>query len=92
MRPGMMPQGPGQFPPQGPPQGRQQGPGAAGFVARLDKDNDGKVSRKEFDGPRNAFKDLDKNKDGYLTQDEAPTGPPPGGPQGGPSGGQRPPR
>ncbi len=55
------------------------GRGRAGFIERLDKDGDGKVSRREFDGPSEHFGDFDKNGDGYITKDEAPTGPPPGG-------------
>ena len=47
-----------------------------GFVERLDMDHDGKVSRSEFDGPKNHFDMLDKNGDGYLSEDEAPGGPP----------------
>ncbi len=47
-----------------------------GFVGRLDKDRDGKVSRSEFDGPPEQFDVLDKNKDGFLTEDEAPRQPP----------------
>ena len=43
-----------------------------GFVNRLDRDGDEKVSRKEFDGPPHAFDQLDANKDGYLTDAEAP--------------------
>ena len=43
-----------------------------GFVSRLDRDGDGKVSRKEFDGPAEAFDHLDANKDGYLTESESP--------------------
>lgn len=52
---------------------------SAGFVTRLDKDGDGKVSSSEFDGPSNIFTELDKNSDGYLSTDEAPSGPPPRG-------------
>ncbi len=58
------------------------GPGAAqrpSFVRRLDRDNDGKVARAEFDGPPEHFPRLDTNGDGYLTEDEAPPFPPPGG-------------
>ena len=47
-----------------------------GFVRHLDKNNDGKVSRSEFDGPKNRFDILDKNKDGYISEDEVPKGPP----------------
>ena len=45
------------------------------FVQRLDRNGDGKVSRREFDGPPFHFDVLDKNKDGYLQANEAP--PPP---------------
>ncbi len=47
-----------------------------GFVSRLDRDNDNKVSRSEFDGPADQFDVLDKNSDGYLSEDEAPAFPP----------------
>lgn len=46
------------------------------FVRRLDRDGDGKVSRQEFDGPDEQFPILDKNKDGYLSSNEAPQMPP----------------
>jgi hypothetical protein len=48
------------------------------FIRRLDRDGDGKVSLAEFDGPAHHFRVLDRNRDGYLTADEAPRGPPPG--------------
>jgi hypothetical protein len=70
--------------PQGPPPGQgQNGRGGesergGGFVKRLDKDNDGKVSKEEFDGPAGHFSHFDRNGDGYITEDEAPKGPPPG--------------
>jgi hypothetical protein len=54
-------------------------PRMGGFVKRLDRDGDGKVSRPEFDGPPDAFDRHDRNHDGYLTEDEASQGPPPGG-------------
>ena len=50
---------------------------AAEFIARLDKDGDSKVSKTEFDGPTEHFTQCDKNKDGYISEDEAPSGPPP---------------
>ncbi len=53
--------------------------GSSAFVQRLDKNGDGKISRSEFDGPADRFDFHDNNKDGYLSQDEAPKGPPPGG-------------
>jgi hypothetical protein len=49
----------------------------AGFVSRLDENGDGKVSRREFDGPPHHFDTLDKDGDGFLSEDEAPKGPPP---------------
>jgi len=49
-----------------------------GFVSRLDRDGDGRVSRQEFDGPSHHFPTLDKNNDGYLTESEAPPPPPAG--------------
>ncbi len=48
-----------------------------GFIKRLDRNGDGKISRMEFDGPRHRFDYHDKNKDGYLSDEEAPKGPPP---------------
>lgn len=62
-------------------QGMQSGNGQRDgnrFVQRLDKNGDGKVSRDEFDGPPQAFDHHDQNRDGYLSQGEAPQGPPPG--------------
>jgi hypothetical protein len=47
------------------------------FIRRLDRDGDGKVSKSEFDGPPQHFRDFDKNGDGYIDASEAPTGPPP---------------
>lgn len=65
-----------------PPSGGTHGgdgkpPEGAGFVERLDRDRDGKVSRNEFDGPAEHFSDFDKNGDGYINEKEAPKGPPP---------------
>lgn len=66
------------------PRGRRFGPqddgarpSAANFIRRLDKDGDGKVSPREFDGPPQGFTRFDKNNDGCITEDEAPQGPPP---------------
>ncbi len=60
--------------------GRARPPfGGRRFIQRLDKDGDGQVSRSEFDGPKNRFGFHDKNNDGYLSEDEAPKGPPPRG-------------
>ena len=52
-------------------------PSGADWVRRLDRNGDGKVSRQEFDGPANHFTRFDRNRDGYLTANEAPQGPPP---------------
>jgi hypothetical protein len=45
------------------------------FVQHLDRNGDGKVSKREFDGPSHHFGVLDKDGDGYLVESEAP--PPP---------------
>ena len=67
----------GQQPPSG--QDRDQSrPEDGGFAARLDQDGDGQVSEREFDGPAEHFTEIDANGDGYLSEDEAPSGPPPG--------------
>jgi hypothetical protein len=60
----------GPLPPFGPP-------GRPGFVRRLDRDADGKVSREEFDGPPEHFDVLDRDHDGFLSEEEAPHRPPP---------------
>jgi hypothetical protein len=60
------------------PRKMREGFGRGGFIRRLDRDGDGKVSRDEFDGPPRHFRDFDKNGDGYIDETEAPTGPPPG--------------
>lgn len=36
-----------------------------GFVSRLDKDGDNRVSREEFDGPPDQFDVHDYNRDGF---------------------------
>lgn len=69
--------GQGQMPGGGMGQGQMPG-GGAGWVQRLDRDGDGKVSASEFDGPAQGFTRFDRNRDGYISADEAPSGPPPG--------------
>jgi hypothetical protein len=49
-----------------------------GFVRHLDRNGDGKVSKREFDGPSRHFGVLDKDGDGYLIESEAPPPPHPG--------------
>lgn len=46
------------------------------FINRLDIDGDGLVSRDEFDGPADRFDDHDQDGDGYISAEEAPSGPP----------------
>ena len=57
---------------------RKDGSQGGGFIARFDKDDDGKVAKEEFDGPAEHFTRLDKNGDGFIDESEAPKGPPPG--------------
>ncbi|QHI70920.1 DUF1566 domain-containing protein [Tichowtungia aerotolerans] len=74
--------------------GLRQGPrgGSGGFMEREDRNSDGKVTHGEFRGPPGLsdaeraehFDRLDRNGDGVITEDEAPTGLPFGG-----SGGRR---
>jgi len=56
---------------EGPAPGRLD-PGVR-FRQRLDRNGDGKVSRQEFDGPTHHFDHLDRNNDGFINDDEAPT-------------------
>jgi hypothetical protein len=74
---------------QQPNMGGPQDASAAAFIARLDKDGDGKVSQAEFDGPDEHFNQADQDQDGYLIESEAPSGPPQNGPQGGPPPGAK---
>lgn len=46
------------------------------FLSREDRNGDGKVTKDEFRGPDRHFDHLDKNHDGVISADEAPTGPP----------------
>jgi Ca2+-binding EF-hand superfamily protein len=40
-------------------------------LKKIDKNNDGKISKKEYiDAVTNTFNMIDKNKDGFLTEDE----------------------
>lgn len=59
------------------PEPRGDGPrGGPGFIKRLDANADGKVSRAEFDGPARHFRHLDRDGDGMISSQEAPSGPP----------------
>lgn len=71
--------------PPAPPDGREappmdhtapgggRSPGGDSFIKRLDRNGDSRVSRDEFDGPPEHFDTLDKNRDGTLSADEAPS-------------------
>lgn len=52
----------------------QERPGGVGFIMKFDKDGDGKVSREEFPARESAFNFFDRNRDGFITWDEAPQG------------------
>jgi len=49
---------------------------ASNPIARFDTDGDGKISRKEFPGPDEAFAGLDTNRDGVISAEEAAQGAP----------------
>ena len=49
----------------------------SGFIKRFDKNNDERVSRREFSGSAREFNRLDKNNDGYIEEWEVPKEPPP---------------
>jgi hypothetical protein len=66
---------PGSFPPGN--DRRSEEEFANHFVQRLDRDGDGRVSRSEFDGPKDRFGFHDGNGDGYLTVEEIVETPPP---------------
>jgi heavy metal sensor kinase len=59
------------------PERHQSAPGGDRFVRRLDRDGDGLVSVREFDGPPEHFHELDRDGDGLLSAGEAVPGPRP---------------
>jgi len=61
-----------------------RGPRSARQLMAMDKDDDGKVSKEEYKGPKPLFDRLDADKDGFITRKEAaamrtsaPDAPPP---------------
>lgn len=42
------------------------------FIYQFDRNNDGRVSRSEFNGPERLFNRLDRNDDGFIDVDEVP--------------------
>ncbi len=53
--------------------GGRQAPTAENYIARFDKNGDGKIGPDEFSGGPDRFKKLDTNKDGFITEDEVET-------------------
>ena len=66
------------FPDEQKPKEKSQRPSAKDHFKRLDKDGDGKVSKKEFNGPDRHFDRLDRDDDGFISENELPKGPPSG--------------
>lgn len=52
----------------------KKGKRCGAFVDRVDSDSDGKISQEEFPGPKDRFAELDKDGDGYVTEEEAAQG------------------
>lgn len=48
----------------------QEKRGSTTMIQDSDKDNDGRISKKEYPGPANAFNWFDKNKNGYIDKNE----------------------
>jgi EF hand domain-containing protein len=67
-------QDPGQNPSQeATPKGRHNSGGGGskgGAMARMDTNNDGKISRDEWKGKPENFNTIDKNGDGFITKEE----------------------
>ena len=71
----------------------RRGEDGSRFLRRFDKDEDGQVTREEFDGPSRRFTRLDQDGDGVVTAEEAAaasspgrSGPPPEGRPAAPAG------
>ncbi|MEE9368126.1 MAG: ATP-binding protein [Pontiella sp.] len=50
---------------------RDEGDFGTHFIERIDRDNDGKISAEEFDGPPHMFAPADHNDDGFIDAAEA---------------------
>jgi hypothetical protein len=61
---------PGAQPPNGHRGGGDDGDDDGDRFDRLDRNNDGRLSLAEWQGPRDLFERLDLNRDGFLTRDE----------------------
>ena len=51
-------------------QAQPQGPEGRSPIDRMDRNNDGKLSKNEFRGPNRVFIDMDSDNDGYVTSQE----------------------
>lgn len=58
-------------------QGNGNGGPAGSPIDQFDTDGDNKLSKEEFPGPDDHFQQFDRNNNGYLEEDEMPSGPPP---------------
>ncbi len=60
----------------------QRPPSVEEIFNRMDKDEDGKLSKKEIKGPlKDSFAEIDSNEDGFLTEEEVLKAPKPKGPK-----------
>jgi len=61
-------------------QRRQEPPSVDEIFKEMDKDEDGKLSKKEIKGPlKNDFTKIDANEDGFLSKEEVEKAPKPEG-------------
>lgn len=61
-------------------QGQKEPPSVDEIFEQMDKDEDGKLSKKEIKGPlKNDFAKIDTDEDGYLSKEELEKAPKPKG-------------
>lgn len=61
-------------------QGQKEPPSVDEIFKQMDKDEDGKLSKKEIKGPiKNDFDKIDADEDGYITKEELEKAPKPKG-------------